>query len=318
MSLPSGLPSPNTLTSVLQRMGLEDAPADSTLKLSLITHALRRGVWLLGFALMICSFLMQAVALHNGRLSVVQPILTTELLFLVLILGTWFRFQVGFREWIFALAAAAGLAGFLVFADPVGGSKVPGNKDWFITGGCVLFAILVAIFLALRGPRWWRAAMFGTAGALAFAFTAALTKQVTDYVASDWISVLRHWETYALIVFGVGAVFLAQNAFHSGPIAASQSTLVLVDPLASILIGIALFGDDLRTAEPYGALEAISLLIMFAGAAALAHSPLVSGIKGGDDAYDEMLSVRSRSKRLAAAVDDHGMHDNTFPPLSPS
>ena len=53
--------------------------------------------------------------------------------------------------------------------------------------------------------------------------------------------------------FGALAVFLAQNAFHAGPIVASQSTLVLVDPLASILIGIGLFGDNLQTTRRLGA-----------------------------------------------------------------
>src|SRR5262249_52645439 len=71
----------NALTSVFQRMGVERAPADSTLRLSLLVFALRRRIWLLGFALMIVSFLLQAVALHFGRLSQVQPILTTELVF---------------------------------------------------------------------------------------------------------------------------------------------------------------------------------------------------------------------------------------------
>ncbi len=46
---------------------------------------------------MVGSFLLQAVALHLGDLSQVQPILTTELMFLVLILTTWFRFQIGLR-----------------------------------------------------------------------------------------------------------------------------------------------------------------------------------------------------------------------------
>jgi uncharacterized membrane protein len=82
----------NALTSVLQRLGVQNAPADATLRLSLLTHALRRGIWLLGFALMIVSFVLQAVALHLGRLSQVQPILTTELVFLVAILAIWFRF----------------------------------------------------------------------------------------------------------------------------------------------------------------------------------------------------------------------------------
>ena len=85
----------NALTSILQRIGVEDAPEDSTLRLSLLTHALKRGVWLLGFAFMVASFLMQAVALHIGDLSQVQPILTIELPFLVLILATWFRFHIG-------------------------------------------------------------------------------------------------------------------------------------------------------------------------------------------------------------------------------
>ena len=66
----------NALTTILQRMGVEDAPDSSTMRLSLVTHALRRGVWLLGFFFMICGFLTQAFALHVGRLSVVQPILT--------------------------------------------------------------------------------------------------------------------------------------------------------------------------------------------------------------------------------------------------
>ena len=74
--------------------------------------------------------------------------------------------------------------------------------------------------------------MFGTAAAISFAFTAALTKVVAGIAASDWTMLYRHWQTYGLVVFGVLGVFLAQNAFHAGPIVASQSSLVLVDPLA--------------------------------------------------------------------------------------
>ncbi len=294
----------NALTSILQRMGVEDAPAESTLHLSLLTHALKRGVWLLGFAVMIVSFLCQAVALHLGDLSQVQPILTTELLFLVLLLATWFRFRIGLREWLGCLAAAGGLAGFLAFAQPGGGQLVPTNLGWLVVGSVCGGVILVAVVLALRGPRWWRATMFGAAGAVGFAFTASLIKTVGDYVAADWTSMFVHWQTYGLAVCGVGSVFLAQNAFHAGPIAASQTALVLVDPLASIAIGIGLFGDNLRTAGAYGPLEALSLLVMFIGAVSIAHSPLISGMKGDDERYSELLSLRSRSKRLVDAVQD--------------
>ena len=146
--------------------------------------------------------------------------------------------------------------------------------------------------------------MFGTAAAISFAFTSACTKAVSDFAASDLVSLYRHWQTYALACFGALAVFLAQNAFHAGPIVASQSALVLVDPLASILIGVGLFGDNLRTGGPWGPLEAISLLVMFAGAYWLAHSPLVSGIYGSDR-QPESLSRASRSARLSDSACPH-------------
>jgi drug/metabolite transporter (DMT)-like permease len=279
----------NALTSVFQRKGIERAPAGTTLRLSLITYALRRGIWLAGFALMIVSFLLQAVALHFGRLSEVQPILTTELVFLVIVLVAWFGFTMGRREWIGVLALCAGLAGFLYFADPVEGSLSPPLWEWAVAIGACGGGIVIAVLLALRGPRWWRAAMFGTAAAISFALTAACTKVVSGLAASDWTSLYRHWQTYALAFFGALAVFLAQNAIHAGPIVASQSTIVLVDPLASILIGVGLFGDDLRTDGAWGPLEALSLLVMFAGAVLLAHSPLVAGLKAGDDQQSELL-----------------------------
>jgi drug/metabolite transporter (DMT)-like permease len=299
----------NALTSVFQRMGVEDAPAEKTLKLSLMTYAVRRGIWLLGFGLMIISFILQAVALHFGRLSEVQPILTLELVFLVGVLSIWLGFSVGRREWLGSLAVVGGLAGFLYCAHIQDGNLAASFWSWIITGLACAVGIAVAVFLALRGPRWWRAAMFGTAAAISFAFTAACTKLVSNYAAHDWATLYRHGQTYALIVFGALAVFLTQNAFHAGPIVASQSTIVMVDPLASILIGVGLFGDDLRTGGAWGPLEAISLLVMFLGAFSLAHSPLVSGMKGDDDQYRQLLSQRSRSETLPT---------NVTPPLSSS
>jgi hypothetical protein len=296
-------------------MGVEDAKEEDTLRLSLITHALRRGVWLAGFALMIASFVMQALALHAGDLSEVQPLLVTELLFLVFILATWFGYPIGRREWFGVTVAAGGLAGFLAFSAPTGGNKLPRNLDWLLVGGSVVAAMIVTTVLALRGPRWWRAAMFGTAAAIAYAFTAALTKEVTHYVAADGAGVFLHWETYGLALFGATAVFLTQNAFHAGPLAASQSTLVLVDPLASICIGIALFGDSLRTSGPYGPLEALSLLVMFMGAVFLSNSPLITGMKseGKGVEYDEMLSRRLKHPHHAA---QDPVSDSGLPPFS--
>ncbi len=178
-------------------MGVENAPKDATLRLSLLAHALKRGIWLLGLGIIVASFLLQAVALHLGSLSQVQPILTAELVFLVFLLATWFRFRIGISEWIACIAAAGGLAGFLVFAEPVGGNLQPTLSNWIITASVCGGVILAMVALALRGPRWWRAAMFGAAGAVGFALTASFIKTVGDYVAIDWTQMFGHWQTYA-------------------------------------------------------------------------------------------------------------------------
>ncbi len=284
----------NALTSIFQRMAVEDAPERASLRLSLLAHALKRGIWLGGFALMIASFAMQAVALHFGRLTQVQPILTTELLFLVLLLGSSFGFRIGWREWLGTAGVAGGLAGFLIFAAPGGGNVVPTSSEWLEVGLSCGGAAVIAVFFARSGSRWRRAALFGTASAIGFAFTASLTKVVSTYAAQDWASIVRHWETYALAACGALSLFLAQNAFHAGPIAASQSTLVMVDPLASILIGVSLFGDQLRTRGAWGPLEAISLLVLFAGAFVLCRSRLVRGVKGAES-EEGLLSLRWRA-----------------------
>jgi drug/metabolite transporter (DMT)-like permease len=286
----------NALVSVLQRLGVQNAPANAALRLSLIRHALRRGVWLLGFALMLVSFLLQAVALHIGRLSEVQPILTTELVFLAAILAIWFRFRIGWREWMGAIAVTAGLSFFLYFAAPRYGMTTPPLWRWLVTGGICVGIIAGTVLLATRGPRWWRATMFGTAASISFAFTAACTKAVSDFASSDWTQLYKHWEVYALGVFGGLAVFLTQNAIHAGPLVASQSTVVLIDPLASICIGIGLFGDDLQTNGAAGPVEALALLVAFLGAFWLARSKLIAAMNEGERL--ELQPRRSRPEPL--------------------
>jgi hypothetical protein len=155
--------------------------------------------------------------------------------------------------------------------------------------------VVVAVALAFTGPRWFRAAMFGAAGALMFALSAALTKEFTTLVTEGWGHVFTHWEPYAMVGAGVIGFFFAQNAYHAGPITASQATLTIIDPLASVLIGIWLFGDRLRTATWRGPVEALAMVVMFTGVFVLCLSPLVAGAK--DEVHGDHLVRQTRRKR---------------------
>ncbi len=273
----------NALTTILQRLGVETAPATSTMRWRLMAYALRRKVWLAGFGTMIAGFLLQFLALHFGHLSLVQPILTLELPFLVAILGLWFRHPLGVREWVGATGSAAGLALFLALAAPSGGSQLPGWADWsYVSIGCVGLAA-AAVLLTRVGSTAWQAAMFGLSAGIAWAFTAALIREVNLQIDQGWSTVFLHWPPYALAGAGLAGMFLAQNAFHAGPITASQSMMVIVDPLISILIGVFLFGDRVSTTGVRGPGEGVALLVLFAGVWWLARSPLVARVKSENE-----------------------------------
>jgi drug/metabolite transporter (DMT)-like permease len=278
----------NALTSVLQRIGVESAPDSTTMRLSLMSYAIRRGIWLIGFALMLVVFGLQATALRFGELSVVQPVLTTELLFLMLILAGWFRFSTTWKEWLGAAIIVIGLGGFFLAANPHGGKAIPTNGQWLVASVILLSAIAGFIVAGLRGPRWWRAASFGAATAVTSAYTAALTKAITNYTQTGWGHVLTHFEPYMLAICGLGTVFLLQNALHAGPITASRTTLVTVNPLVSIVLGITLFADKLRVGPMWISLEVAALAVLVVGVVVLARSPLVAG-EGEPGAPDEML-----------------------------
>ena len=285
----------NALSAVFQRIGVQNAPTDTTMSLSLIRYALRRGIWLAGVALIGAGFVLQAVALRFGQLSSVQPIVTTELLFLVLILGVWFRYHLGWREWAGSLAAAGGLAAFLAIAEPGGGNSVPGMSGWTEVFIAIGAAVALTVALGFTGPRWFRASMFGAAGALMFALSAALTKEFTTLVTEGWGHVFTQWEPYAMAAAGVLGFFFAQSAYHAGPITASQATLTIIDPLASVMIGVWLFGDRLRTAGWRGPVEALAMLVMFGGVFVLCLSPLVAGTK--DESHGDHLVRQTRRKQ---------------------
>ncbi len=285
----------NALTSVLQRIGVESAPESSTLRLSLMKHAIKRGIWLIGFALMLVEFGLQATALKFGQLSVVQPVLTMELLFLLLILGVWFHYRLGVQEWLGSATIVVGLGGFFLAAAPHGGKAIPSDRQWTVASLVLIAAIAGFIVAALRGPRWWRAAAFGAATAITAAYTAALTKAITDYTSRGWGQVFTHFEVYMLAVTGIGTVFLLQNALHAGPITASRTTLVTVNPLVSIVLGVTLFGDKLRVGGLWTSLQVVALAVLVVGVVVLARSPLVAGTHEAGD-LDEMLgSARHRT-----------------------
>ena len=99
----------------------------------------------------------------------------------------------------------------------------------------IVFAVLSALSNACS------AVLFGAATAVVWSVDAAFVKQAVDVLAhSGPLGLLTGWPLYAVIATGVLGTVLLQAAYAAGPLAASQATLLIVDPLASIALGIEL------------------------------------------------------------------------------
>jgi hypothetical protein len=191
-----------------------------------------------------------------------------------------------------------GLAGFLLLAAPTKGKGIPSHTGWTVVTAIVLGATIVLVLSARQGPRWVRAAAYGSAAAMLFAYNASLTKATTTLVTEGWGHVFVNWEPYAILAAGGFGFFLFQNALHAGPLAASRAAMVIVNPLVSVTIGITIFHEHLRAGLGYRVGEVAALIVMCAGTFILSQSALVTGTSA-DGRDTEMLTTAA----MPAAVD---------------
>ncbi len=270
--------------SVTQRFAAAPAPGDVAFSLRLIHYLMRKPVWFIGILCMIAGFIFQVAALRVGSLSLVQPVIATELLLVFGFLALRSPRRVQRRDWFAALAMAVGLASFLGIAHPQGGSNHATHSLWLVAGLVTLGATVVFWTLArlpLRNGRApspsRRAALLAVAAGIAWGFVAAVIKELSGHLAGGPYAVFTNWSPYVLLLAGAGAFFLLSNAFQAGPLAASQPALTVVDPLVASMLGMLLFRDRIRhdPVELIG--ELIALVILVAGVVMLSRSSLVQG-----------------------------------------
>ncbi len=239
----------------------------------LALYLIRNPLWLFGVAAMIGSFVFQALALYNGRLSVVQSILVTELVFSLVIGSLWLRRNVVAAAWVSASVTSAGLAVFLIMAEPRGGHPEATSQAWLpalLT--CGGLAALLAV-LAGRGSPVRRAALYATASGIVWATLATFLKSTTDVLAVDGApAVLGHGAVYGVVVAGIVGTVLTQAALHSGPLAVSQSLMVIVNPFVSILLGVWLYGEHFVGGPVQIGLGVVGFAVMVVGVVFLAKT----------------------------------------------
>lgn len=262
----------NAISSVLQRRAAVETPAEDALSLRLIGDLIRRPVWLVAILALIFGFLLQAFALNRGTISEVEPLLIAELP-IALLVASAFGGRLRGRDWVAVAAVTFGLAGLLLAAAPSGGNAdaIAGWR-WLLAGLSAGGLIVLLVLAGMRTRGDPRAALFAAAAGSGFGLTAALMKAATGRLDQSVGAMFASWEIYAMVGCGVASLVVLSNAMQAGRLVAAEPAVTLGDPLISVLLGLLLFGEHVRT----GLLlipEAIGIVLVVAGTIALAHAP---------------------------------------------
>lgn len=233
------------LGAALQQRAARREPQHGTADPRLFIRLLRRKSWLLGKIPDLSGTLLQALALRFGPLTLIQPLLISGM-FLAIPLEAALDHRRPHPRDVTAVAVCVfGLGAFLVAARPRAGVSQPSLMGWLgvvLIGGTL---VGVCLLLAHRATGAARGTLLGIASGLLYAGTASLLKTVAEGIFTDPFSTLADWHFYTLILVGLTSVALNQNAFQNGPLAAPLTAITLVDPVASIIIGVTAFHETL-------------------------------------------------------------------------
>ncbi len=201
-------------------------------------------LWLFGWVALAGSFVFQALALHNGQISVVQPLLVTELVFALVLRRLWIHQQIRDLTWWAAVVTCGSLALFIAVSEPTGGNAQPTSSAWVGATVAMGGAAAILALIGMRGSPVRRAAALGAATAILWALVATFIKAMTDTLTQfGLVGMFTHWPVYALIVFSIVAELLNQTALHVGPLSISQPFIVIVDPIVSIVLSVWIFAE---------------------------------------------------------------------------
>ena len=254
----------NALNVVTQHKASITAPEQSK-GWRFVAYLFRNPLWLFGWVALAGAFVFQALALHNGPISVVQPLLVTELVFALVLRWLWVHQTIRTVTWWSAGVSCVALAVFIVMAEPSGGSALPTSGAWVsaatATVGCV--ALLALLGWLWRGSAGRRAALLGSSASMLWAFVATLIKATTNTLTQFGVSgMFTHWSVYALAVAGLMAEILNQAALHVGPLSVSQPFIVIVDPIVSIALSVWIYGETFSATAARLAVGAVAFATM--------------------------------------------------------
>ena len=233
-----------------------------------------RRSWYLGAGIAMSAFVFQVAALALGSVLLVQPLLVLSVLFGLLVQSVWTRVAPTPRQWLLGAAVAGGVMMFVFFARPV--PAVHGRQQWVldVVVGVLLAAMVGAVLLARRSSGNRAGLLYGTTAGALFGLVAVQIESVTEQL-HDPFHALTSFTTYLCAATIAAAVWCQQQAFAKGALDAAYPAMVVTEPIAAMVVSLAVLGEKLSSHSVSTALSLIGVGVMVVGVLGLAKGAAV-------------------------------------------
>lgn len=278
---------------VVRQRATLDVPAEHGVSAVMFQTLVRRPLWWAGTASAVAGFVFQALALANGSLLLVQPILVSALLFALPLSARLAHRRVTRAEWAWAVLLTLALAVFVVLAKASPGDYEASLSTSAVVAVVCTVAVLACVIVATRIVGWIRAVLLAVAVGVLFGVVAVLTKLVMHVLTHEgFVAVLTTPVLYLLALIGVVATLLQQSAFHAGSLQTSVPTMLVLEPMVAVILGAVVLGEHLNVGRWDAVALVVSTVAMVAGTIALGRD---------EGAYEEQLEADLAGKAQAAS-----------------
>jgi uncharacterized membrane protein len=243
-------------------------------------QVMQRPAWMLGVACQGIGSLFHLLALRNGEIVLVEPILMLSMV-LALPIGAMLTGQhVERRQVRGAITVVVGLVFFLLVSRPGGGVASPPGWRWIAGSAAVaIFVYATARRSRHRSPAA-TAALLGAAAGAMFGLDAAYAKVFTGEWGNGILALLLTWSTYAVIVAATIGGALQLAALKTGVLAPVVAYVHVASLVVSVSLGLLVFQEQLARGNGALAASALSLWISATGMVAL------TGVSAGGPSPD--------------------------------
>jgi hypothetical protein len=266
---------------VLQQEAAQQAPEAHFLRIQLLADLLRRPRWIAGVITMVAGQVLSAWVIGHMVLSLVEPLIATNLLFALLLAGPLSGQAVHKTEVAGALILMAGVAALsLARSVPAPAVYVGSYAYWPLAGAVVAFLAAVFAGLGLRHSAGQRAILTGTSAGLVFGIADAITRRTVQILDTGHLAaLLTTWLPYALVAVSLVGIWLMESAFNAAPLHSSLPGITAAEPVAGIVLGIVVFRDSVRVSPGDIALEICGVIALLLGVIMVARAPALARLR---------------------------------------